>query len=572
MVAISEKVEPRLTIQTVEIAPNTTAIRSLDWDRDRFDIEFGLQNGTTYNSYLIRGEQTVLIDTSHQKFRQLYLDTLKGLVNPKTIDYIIVSHTEPDHSGLVEDVLQLAPRATVLASKVALQFLEGLVHDPFSKRIVKSGDRINIGQGHEIEFVSAPNLHWPDTIFSFDRKTQILYTCDAFGMHFCDHRTFDEDLEAIEADFRFYYDCLMGPNARSLLNAMKRMGELGNIQIIANGHGPLLYHHLDVLTEYYQNWSQRQAKTETTVGLFYVSGYGYSEQLAHAIGDGLQKAGVGSEVVDLHTADFQEIQELAGRASGLIIGMPPTSSIVAQAGISSLLAVAKNKQVVGLFECYGGDDEPIDTLRRKFIDLGIKEAFPAIRIKEIPNEATYQICTEAGTDLGQKVVRERNIKQIKSLDVNMEKALGRISSGLYIVTAKKGEISGAMMASWVAQASFQPLGFTISVAKDRAIDNLLQIGDRFVINVLEEGNYQDLKKHFLKRLLPGADRFAGVKTQTAKNGSPILTDALAYMECEVVSNIECSDHWILYCIVEDGKVSKPDALTAVRHRKVGNYY
>ena len=209
MVAISENIQNRLTIQTVEIAPNTTAIRSLDWDRDRFDIEFGLQNGTTYNSYLIRGEQTVLIDTSHQKFRDLYLETLKGLVNPKTIDYIIVSHTEPDHSGLVEDVLQLAPRATVLASKVALQFLEGLVHEPFSKRIVKSGDRIKIGIEHEMEFVSAPNLHWPDTIFSFDRKNQILYTCDAFGMHFCDDRTFDEDLEAIEADFRFYYDCLM---------------------------------------------------------------------------------------------------------------------------------------------------------------------------------------------------------------------------------------------------------------------------------------------------------------------------------------------------------------------------
>jgi flavorubredoxin/flavin reductase (DIM6/NTAB) family NADH-FMN oxidoreductase RutF len=572
MVAIPEIVQPRLTIQTVEIAPNTTAIRSLDWDRDRFDIEFGLQNGTTYNSYLIRGDQTVLIDTSHQKFRQLYLDTLKGLVNPKTIDYIIVSHTEPDHSGLVEDVLQLAPRATVLASKVALQFLEGLVHDPFSKRIVKSGDRINIGKGHEIEFVSAPNLHWPDTIFSFDRKTQILYTCDAFGMHFCDSRTFDEDLEAIEADFRFYYDCLMGPNARSLLNAMKRMDDLGKIKIIANGHGPLLYHHLDFLTECYHNWSQKQAKTETTVGLFYVSGYGYSDQLAHAIGDGLQKAGVGSEVVDLHTADFQEIQELASRASGLIIGMPPTSSIVAQAGISSLLAVAKNKQVIGLFECYGGDDEPIDTLRRKFIDLGIKEAFPAIRIKEIPSESTYQMCTESGAYLGQLVVRERNIKQVKSLDVNMEKALGRISSGLYIVTAKKGEFSGAMIASWIAQASFQPLGFTIAVAKTRAIDKLLQIGDRFVLNVLEEGNYQDLKKHFLKRLLPGANRFAGVKTQTAKNGSPILTDALAYMECQVVSSMECSDHWILYCTVEDGKVSKPDALTAVRHRKVGNYY
>ncbi|MDB9449004.1 diflavin flavoprotein [Dolichospermum circinale] len=572
MVAISENIQNRLTIQTVEIAPNTTAIRSLDWDRDRFDIEFGLQNGTTYNSYLIRGEQTVLIDTSHQKFRDLYLQTLKGLVNPKTIDYIIVSHTEPDHSGLVEDILQLAPRATVLASKVALQFLEGLVHEPFSKRIVKSGDRIKIGKDHEMEFVSAPNLHWPDTIFSFDRKTQVLYTCDAFGMHYCDDRTFDEDLEAIEADFRFYYDCLMGPNARSLLNAMKRMGELGEIKIIANGHGPLLHHNLDILRECYHNWSQKQAKTETTVGLFYVSGYGHSDRIAHAIGDGLQKAGVGVEVLDLSTAESQEIQELAGRSSGLIVGMPSTSAIKAQSAISSLLAVAKNKQVVGLFESYGGDDEPIDTLRRKFIDLGIKEAFPAIRIKETPTDATYKQFTEAGNGLGQLLVRERNIKQIKSLDVNMEKALGRISNGLYIVTAKKGDISGAMIASWVTQASLQPLGFTIAVAKDRALDNLLQVGDRFVLNVLEEGNYQDLKKHFLKRLNPGADRFAEVKTQTAKNGSPILTDALAYMECEVVNSMECSDHWILYCTVADGKVSKPDGITAVRHRKVGNYY
>ncbi len=98
-----------------------------------------------------------------------------------------------------------------------------------------------------MEFVSAPNLHWPDTIFSFDRKTQVLYTCDAFGMHYCSDETFDKDLEAIEADFRFYYDCLMGPNSRSLLNAMKKMGELGDIKIIANGHGPLLYHHLDIL-------------------------------------------------------------------------------------------------------------------------------------------------------------------------------------------------------------------------------------------------------------------------------------------------------------------------------------
>jgi flavorubredoxin/flavin reductase (DIM6/NTAB) family NADH-FMN oxidoreductase RutF len=572
MVALTENIQRRLTIQTVEIAPNTTAIRSLDWDRDRFDIEFGLQNGTTYNSYLIKGDRIALVDTSHGKFRDLYLETLKTLVNPKAIDYIIVSHTEPDHSGLVEDVLQLAPRATVLASKVALQFLENLVHDPFSKRIVKSGDKIDLGDGHEIEFVSAPNLHWPDTIFSFDKKTKALYTCDAFGMHYCSDDTFDVDLEAIEPDFRFYYDCLMGPNARSLVNAMKKMGELGDIKMIANGHGPLLYHHLDFLRERYHNWSQIQAKSETTVGLFYVADYGYSDRLAHSISHGILKTGIGVEVMDITTADVQEIQELAGRASGIIVGMPPSSNISAQAGISSLLAVAKDKQVVGFFEAFGGDDEPIDSLRQKFTSQGIKEGFSAIKIRETPSPDTYQLCEEAGTDFGQKIVRERNIKQVKSLDVNMEKALGRISSGLYIITSQKNGEKSAMLASWVAQASLQPLGFTIAVAKDRAIESFMQVGDRFVLNALEEGNYKDLKRHFLKRLSPGADRFGEVKTQTAKNGCPILTDALAYMECEIIDSMECSDHWILYCTVQDGRVSKPDGVTAVRHRKVGNYY
>lgn len=453
-----------------------------------------------------------------------------------------------------------------------LLYTINLPHDPFSKRIVKSGDRVDLGQGHEIEFVSAPNLHWPDTIFSYDHKTQVLYTCDAFGMHYCSDDTFDVNLEAIEPDFRFYYDCLMGPNARSLLNAMKKMGELGKIRIIGNGHGPLLYHHLEILRECYQSWSQRQATVETIAALFYVSDYGYSERLVQAIAHGIQKTGVGVEMMDLTTAEIQEIQELAGRAAGIVIGMPPSGHVAAHASMSSLLAVAKPKQVIGLFECYGSDDEPIDPLLRRFVNLGVKEGFPAIRLKEVPTESTYQLCEEAGTSLGHKVVRERNIKQVKSIDANLEKALGRISNGLYIITSKKGDVQDAMVATWVTQASLQPLGLTVAVAKDRAIDSLMQEGDKFVLNVLEEGNYQELKKHFLKRLLPGADRFAGVKTQTAKNGCPILTDALSYMECEVTSSMECSDHWILYCTVQDGRVSNPEGLTAVRHRKVGNYY
>lgn len=575
MVMLAEEVQRRLTMQTVKITPGTTAIRSLDWDRDRFDIEFGLQNGTTYNSFLIEGQQTALLDTSHEKFRQLYLDTLAGLIDPTKLNYLIINHTEPDHSGLVKDVLSLAPQITIVGSKVAIQFLEDWLHQPFKKQIVKNGDQLDLGNGHILEFVIAPNLHWPDTMFTYDLKTQILYTCDAFGMHYCDDYTFDEDLELIEEDFRYYYDCLMGPNARSVLSALKRMSQLPEITTIATGHGPLLHHNLTELVGRYRQWSQEQAKAETTVAVFYSSDYGYSDRLSQAIAHGITKTGVAVEMMDLKSAEPQDVKELVSIASGLVIGTPPITGLVAattQMAISTILAAANPKQLVGVFESGGGDSESVYPLLNKFRDVGLHPAFPPILVKETPTDAIYHLCEEAGTDLGQWLSRDRSIKQIKALDSELEKALGRLSSGLYILTTQQGNLSSAMFASWVAQASFKPLGISVAVSKDRAIESLLHVGDRFVLNVLEEGNYQQLMKHFLKRFSPGADRFADVKTYPATNGSPILADALAYLECEVVSRLECGDHWTIYSTVSAGRVSQPDALTAVHHRKIGNHY
>ena len=575
MVAVADGVRRRLTMQTVEIAPDTRAIRSLDWDRDRFDIEFGLQNGTTYNSFLIQGEKIALVDTSHEKFRELYLDTLTGLINPAQLDYLIVSHTEPDHSGLIKDILALAPQITVIGSKVAIQFLEDWLHQPFKSRIVKNGDCLDLGNGHEIEFVIAPNLHWPDTIFSYDRQTKVLYTCDAFGMHYCDDHTFDEDLDLIEEDFQYYYDCLMGPNARSVLSALKRMSQLPEVTTIATGHGPLLHYHLTELTGRYRQWSEEQAKAETTVAVFYLSNYGFSDRLAQAIAHGITKSGVIVEMMDLRSADLQDVRELVSIASGLVIGTPPTTAEITptvQTAIGTILGATNPKQSFGIFESGGADSESAYPLINKFRDLGLNPAFAPILVKDTPTDTIYHLCEEAGTELGQWLSRDRTIKQIKALDSELEKALGRLSSGLYILTTQKSHLSSAMFASWVAQASFKPLGITVAVAKDRAIESLLHIGDRFVLNVLEEGNYQKLMKHFLKRLPPGADRFADIKTYPASNGSPILADALAYMECEVKSRMDCGDHWTIYSTVSVGRVSKPDTLTAVHHRKVGNHY
>ena len=161
-----------------------------------------------------------------------------------------------------------------------------------------------VAAGHELEFVMAPNLHWPDTMFSFDSSTGVLYTCDAFGLHYCDSEPFDTDLNAIAPHFRFYYDCLMKPNARSVLSALKRTKNM-DYSTIAVGHGPLLRYNLSELVGRYQSWSEAVGKATASVAVLYSSDYGYSDRLSQTLARGITKAGAATEMVDVLSIDPQ---------------------------------------------------------------------------------------------------------------------------------------------------------------------------------------------------------------------------------------------------------------------------
>ncbi len=575
---------PKLSLQSESIAEDTTTIRSLDWDRSRFDIEFGLRNGTTYNAFLVRGEQTALIDTSHAKFRDTWIPLLKDEIDPCSIDVLIVSHTEPDHSGLIGDLIDLNPEIEIVGSKVALQFLQDQVHRPFRSRAVKSGDELDLGTNpesgihHRFEFLSAPNLHWPDTIFSFDHGSGILYTCDAFGLHYCSDDVFDSDPGAIAPDFRFYYDCLMGPNSRSVLQALKRMDGLPEITTIAVGHGPLLRHHLSHWVSDYREWSGQRSKGESYAAVCYLSQYGFSDRISQAIAHGIGKAEAQVQLVDLRATDAQELTALIGEAKAVVVPTwPEQPDSELQTSIGTLLAALNPKQLVGVYDAFGGNDEPIDAVADQLRAQGLKQAFSPLRIKQLPQGSDYQRCEESGTDLGQILTRKKSIEALRNIDANLDKALGRLTGGLYIVTASQGEgegqRSGAMVASWVSQASFNPPGLSVAVAKDRAIEALMQVGDRFVVNVLRQDHYKPLMQHFLKRFPPGADRFAGISVlDDAAEGGPVLSDSLAYLDCRVEKRMEGPDHWLIYALVEQGNVADLDGRTAVHHRKTGNHY
>nr|ABR17187.1 unknown [Picea sitchensis] len=404
----------RLQTQTItSIAPDVTTIRSLDWDRDRFDIEFGLQNGTTYNSFIINADKLTIIDASHEKFKGLYLSAIKEHIDPSAIEYIIANHTEPDHSGLIPDLLDLAPNATVVGSKTCIIFLQNLVLRPFKSLVVKGGSTLDLGRGHLLEFVMAPNLHWPDTMFTLDHGAGILFTCDAFGMHYCSELLYDEDLGAIEPHYRFYYDCLMRPNCRSVITALKRIAEK-DFSIIATGHGPLLRYNVAELLNKYETWSKQALEKQlATVAVLYVSDYGFSDRLSQTLARGLTKTNTGVEMMDLNVVDIQDMIECVSRCAGVVIMAPPSSG-PANKAITTIYAAVKPKQPVVIAESYGGDDEPVDTIVQRFVALGISLALPPLRIKEIPNEATYQQFEEAGTDLGQLLSQKKSIEAKKA--------------------------------------------------------------------------------------------------------------------------------------------------------------
>jgi flavin reductase (DIM6/NTAB) family NADH-FMN oxidoreductase RutF len=386
------------------------------------------------------------------------------------------------------------------------------------------------------------------------------------------------DPGAIAPDFRFYYECLMGPNARSVLQALKRMDALPEISTIAVGHGPLLREHLPLWIGDYREWSGQRSAGHTYAAICYVSQYGFCDRLSQAIARGVAKAEAQVQLVDLRATDPQELSALISEAAAVVVPTwPAQADADLQASVGTLLAALNPKQWLACYDAFGGNDEPIDAVAGQLRSLNPQEAFTPLRIRQVPGAADYQRCEEAGTDLGQLLTREKTIAAMKSLDGDLDKALGRLSGGLYVVTARQGEgesaRSGAMVASWVSQASFDPPGITVAVAKDRAIESLMQVGDRFVLNILREDNHQQLLRHFLRRFPPGADRFAGVSVlEGAASGGPVLGDALAFLGCRVAQRMEGPDHWIIYAEVEQGNVADTNASTAVHHRKVGNHY
>ena len=587
---------------TLPVADQLLCLRGLSPERLRFEMEYGLERGTSTNSFFIPGPEAALVHPPGESFRDPFLTTLKQHCPPDHPLAVVVGHVNPNRVGLLRHMAMLYPRLRLLASSAGVKLVQELwtpapprqgdsapstdLNPPPPVpplRVIRGEHRMSLGEPDDhwqLRLLPAPTPRWPGGLLAHEDRYGILFSGKFFGAHVC-----TEELEESHAglhgeDRRFYYDCLMAPMAQQVDTVVDRLEEVA-IRTLAPGHGPMISQSWRSLFNDYRRWGEGQRRSTLSVALLFASAYGNTAALASALGQGIAKAGVRVQSMNCEFSSGDALRQAIHSSQALLIGSPTLGGHVPtpiMAALGTVLAEAERTTPVGVFGSYGWSGEAIDLLEKKLRDCGFPFAFPTLRVRFSPDDATLKRCEEMGTDLGQTLHRKQQQQRraagglTDSSSGPSLQALGRVLGSLCVLTARRGALSGAMVACWVSQASFTPPGITVAVAKDRAVEQLLHNGNHFALNVLAAGREKGLMKHFLQPFAPGADRFAGLEVTESPHGQPLLQEALAWLEVQVCQRMECGDHWLIYGHVEHGDLLDEKGQTAVHQRRSGAYY
>jgi flavorubredoxin/flavin reductase (DIM6/NTAB) family NADH-FMN oxidoreductase RutF len=599
-------------------------LRGLSPQRLRFEVEYGLERGTTANSFLFLGGTTasdqhpdghalppVLVHPPGASFAEPYLEQLAALIPAEAALKVVVGHVNPNRVALLRQLAARWPALMLVASNTGAKLLTELWSQQKPQKpgeasnaaaeaapqapaipplppidVVKQEASRPLGHGHVLRLIPVPTPRWPGGLMAFEESTGLLMSGKFFAAHLCSEAWAEANRDSSEEDRRYFYDCLMAPMARQVEAVVDRLEEL-DIRTIAPGHGPAIAQSWRSLLADYRRWGESTERASQSVALLFASAYGNTAAIADALAQGISRTGVRVESINCEFTPPEQLLAAIHGCDALLIGSPtlgghaPTPIVSA---LGTVLAEGDRAKPVGVFGSFGWSGEALDLLESKLRDGGFSFAFEPIKVKFSPDAATIKTIEETGTALGRqlKAAQRRQERRTAAGGLSESRtgpalqALGRVVGSLCVLTTEKGagesRLSGAMVASWVSQASFTPPGFTVAVAKDRAVEALLHVGDHFALNVLAAGREGGPMKQFLKPFAPGADRFAGLELERSPAGQPILPEALAWLEARVQQRMECGDHWLLYAQVEQGGLLDAESVTAVHQRRSGANY
>lgn len=393
----------------LELTKDVHWIGTLDPDLKVFDIIMETKFGTTYNSYFINAEKKTIVETSKEGFQEEYLEKIKAVVNPEEIEFIILNHTEPDHSGCLKYLLDIAPNATVVASGNALKYLPDIVGRDFKFIRAKDGETLDLGN-KSIQFVAAPNLHWPDSIYSYLVEDQLLFTCDSFGSHFCDERMFDDEVDNFDEAFKYYFDVILKPFSKFMLKAIDKIKDF-EINMICPGHGPILRSNWKKYVAISADYAQQEVDNREAEGIRvfipYVSAYGFTKQIAESIAVGIAEAGnIQTELCDIQDKDFHFLDHKIACSNGLVVGSPTINqNILPQIYqlFASINPIRDRGKAFAAFGSFGWSGEAVGIIENALTTLKLVKIQDGLKIKFSPNSSLIDL-KEFGKRFGERLL------------------------------------------------------------------------------------------------------------------------------------------------------------------------
>ncbi len=521
-----------------------------DHEIDLFEGQYVVENGMAYNSYVIMDEKIAVMDTVDARFTHEWLDNIENIIGSCQPDYLVIQHMEPDHSANIANFMNVYQNTKIVSTEKAFAMMRQFFGTDFEGRkiVVGEGDTLSLGK-HNLTFVLAPMVHWPEVMVTYDSADKVLFSADGFGKFGA--LDVEEDW-ACEA--RRYYIGIVGKYGVQVQNLLKKASGL-DIQIICPLHGPVLTENLGYYLNLYQTWSSYAAETEGIV-IAYTSVYGHTKKAVETLADKLLKEGCPKVVVhDLARCDIAEAVEDAFRYSKLVLATTTYNADIfpfMREFIHHLTERNFQNRVIGLME--NGSWAPLAAKTMKQMLAGCKNltfAENVVHIKSALNEESAGQLEALAAELCHDYLEQ----QSETANKNDLTALFKIGYGLYVVTSNDGKKDNGLIVNTVTQVTDTPNRVAVTINKQNYSHHVIKQTGIMNVNCLSTAAPFKVFETFGFQSGRTVDKFADCTPLRSDNGLVFLPRYInAFMSLKVEQYVDFGTHGMFICSITEARV------------------
>jgi flavorubredoxin len=394
----------------IKVSDNVYWVGAIDWTIRDFH-GYTTPHGSTYNAYLIMADKITLIDTVKKPFKDEMLARIQSVVDPSKIEYIISNHSELDHSGCLPEVIDFIKPEKVFASTVGVKTLKELLHNAHEIIAVKDGETLSLGN-MDVTFMETRMIHWPDSMFTYLAKDELLFSQDAFGMHLATLERFADEIPAatLEYEGATYYANIVLPYSAIVLKALEKVAASGlKIKIIAPDHGPVWRKDLGFILDLYKKWALQKPTAKAVV--IYATMWHATEKMAEAISESLAQSGIKTKLISMNETHRSEAAYEVFDAGALIIGSPTlNNNILPQmADVMTYLKGLKPANKIGAaFGSFGWSGESVKHLESILKEMKVDLVTESVAVKNAPDSGVLEKCHDLGKAVATELLKRVN--------------------------------------------------------------------------------------------------------------------------------------------------------------------